>query len=110
MIQRKKKKTARIGIFAVAHATYWDQFPGLRDNIMGYHRDFCEMVESCDVDVVDFGMIDSSEKAFAAADQILGAGVDVLFCNMVTYATSSVFAPIIRAVNQPVVRYCQGIA
>lgn len=103
MIQRKKKRTARIGIFAVAHATYWDQFPGLRDNIMGYHRDFCEMVESCDVDVVDFGMIDSSEKAFAAADQILGAGVDVLFCNMVTYATSSVFAPIIRAVNQPVV-------
>lgn len=103
MIQRKKKRTARIGIFAVGHATYWEQFPGLLENLLGYHKHFCEMVESCDVEISDFGMIDSSEKAFTAADQILGAGVDVLFCNMVTYATSSVFAPIIRAVNLPVV-------
>ena len=103
MIQRKKKRTARIGIFVVGHATYWEQFPGLLENLLGYHKYFCEMVESCDVEISDFGMIDSSEKAFAAADQILGAGVDVLFCNMVTYATSSVFGPIIRAVNLPVV-------
>ena len=103
MIQRKKRRTARIGVFAVGHATYWEQFPGLLENLLGYHRCFCEIVESCDVEISDFGMIDSSEKAFLAADQILGAGVDVLFCNMVTYATSSVFAPIIRAVNLPVV-------
>ena len=103
MIERKKKRTARIGIFAVAHATYWDQFPGLEDNIMGFHKDFCEMVEKQDVEVVDFGMVDSSEKAYDAVDRILGAKVDVLFCNMVTYATSSVFAPIIKEVNKPMV-------
>lgn len=103
MIGRKKKRTARIGIFAVAHGTYWEQFPGLYENIMGYHRDFCSLTESFDVEVVDFGMVDSSEKAFETADRILGAGIDVLFCNMVTYATSSVFAPIVRAVNIPVV-------
>ena len=40
MIERKNKRTAKIGIFAVAHATYWDQFDGLLDNIMGYHKDF----------------------------------------------------------------------
>lgn len=103
MIERKKKRTARIGIFAVAHATYWDQFAGLEENIMGYHRDFCEMVEKQDVEVVDFGMVDSSEKAYDAADRIQAAKVDVLFCNMVTYATSSVFAPIIKEVNKPMV-------
>ena len=103
MIERKKKRTARIGIFAVAHATYWEQFPGLKANIMGFHKDFCEMVEAQDVEVVDFGMVDSSEKAFQAVDRILAAKVDVLFCNMVTYATSSVFAPIIREVNLPMV-------
>jgi len=103
MIERKNKRTARIGIFAVAHATYWDQFPGLESNIMGYHKDFCELVEKQDVEVVDFGMVDSSEKAYEAADRILAAKVDVLFCNMVTYATSSVFAPIIRNVNIPTV-------
>ena len=103
MIERKKKRTAKIGIFAVAHATYWGQFEGLYDNIMGYHKDFCDMVEKNGVEVVDFGMIDSSEKAYDAVPKILAEGVDVLFCNMVTYATSSVFAPIIKEVNKPMV-------
>lgn len=103
MIQRKNKRTARIGVFAVAHATYWDQFDGLLDNIMGYHNDFCQMTKSNDVEVIDFGMIDSSEKAYDAVPKILAANVDVLFCNMVTYATSSVFAPIIKEVNKPMV-------
>ena len=103
MINRKNKRTARIGVFAVAHATYWAQFDGLLDNIMGYHNDFCKMTEKNDVEVIDFGMIDSSEKAYEAVPKILAANVDVLFCNMVTYATSSVFAPIIREVNKPMV-------
>lgn len=103
MIERKNKRTAKIGIFAVAHATYWAQFDGLYDNIMGFHKDFCDMVEKNDVEVVDFGMIDSSEKAYDAVPKILAANVDVLFCNMVTYATSSVFAPIVREVDKPMV-------
>ena len=103
MLDRKVKRTARIGVFAVGHGTYWAQFPDLEDNIMGYHGVFCDMVRTCDVEVVNFGMIDSSEKAFAAAEKMRGAALDVLFCNMVTYATSSVFAPIIRNVDAPVV-------
>ncbi len=103
MIERKKKRTAKIGIFAVAHGTYWAQFEGLYENIMGYHRDLCGLVEENEVEVIDFGMIDSSEKAYAAVPKILAAGVDVLFCNMVTYATSSVFAPIMREVDKPMV-------
>lgn len=103
MIERKKKRTARIGIFAVAHATYWGQFEGLYENIMGYHREFCEMTGKNEVEVVDFGMIDSSEKAYEAVEKIHAANIDVLFCNMVTYATSSVFAPIIREINKPMV-------
>ena len=56
-----------------------------------------------DVEVVDFGMVDSSEKAYDTLSRIKAACVDVLFCNMVTYATSSVFAPIIREANVPMV-------
>lgn len=103
MIERKKQRCAKIGIFAVAHATYWGQFEGLYDNIMGYHHDFCEMTRKNGVEIVDFGMIDSSEKAYAAVPEILAANVDLIFCNMVTYATSSVFAPIIKEVNKPMV-------
>ena len=61
------------------------------------------MVKVKDVEVIDFGMIDSSEKAFEAVKKIKGAGVDLLMCNMVTYATSSVFAPIIRDAGIPMI-------
>lgn len=103
MISRKNKRKARIGIFAVAHATYWGQFEGLLDNIMGYHHDFTAMVEAKDVEVVDFGMVDSSEKAFATVKAMKAANIDLLMCNMVTYATSSVFAPIIRDADIPMI-------
>ena len=103
MINRKKPRTARVGIFAVAHATYWEQFPGLEESIAGYHKDLVEMIKCHDVTVVDFGMVDSNAKAFETAQKIKGAALDVLFCNMATYATSSVFAPIIRSSDIPVV-------
>ena len=103
MIERRNRRTAKIGVFAVAHAAYWGQFEGLRDNIMGFHKTFCDMLGKNDVEVVDFGMIDSSEKSYSALEKIKASGVDMLFCNMVTYATSSVFAPIMRDAGVPVV-------
>ncbi|MBR1969799.1 MAG: L-fucose/L-arabinose isomerase family protein [Clostridia bacterium] len=103
MIERKKQRIARIGLFAVGHSTYWDQFEGLLDNLMGFHSELCELVKKNDVEIIDFGMIDSSEKAFETVQKILATNVDVLFCNMVTYATSSVFAPIIKETNKPLV-------
>lgn len=104
MIERKKKRTCRIGIFAVAHAVYWEQFPGLYESLMGYYALACGKVRSNDVELVDFGMVDSSEKAFETAPKMLGADLDLVFCDMVTYATSSVFAPILQALGKiPVV-------
>lgn len=102
-MERKITRTGKIGVFAVAHGTYWNQFEGLYDSIMGYHKQLVEKVKKNNVDVIDFGMIDNSESAFSILKEIKAADVDVLFCNMVTYATSSVFAPIIRAVDLPVV-------
>lgn len=103
MITRKNKRTARIGIFAVAHATYWNQFEGLYESLMGFHKDLCGMVKANDVEIIDFGMIDSSEKSYAAAKKMQAADLDIIFCNMTTYATSSVFAPILKEVDRPVI-------
>lgn len=104
MIKRKNKLTARIGIFAVAHATYWSQFDGLYSKLMGvYHHDFIEIVKKNDVEIVDFGMIDSSEKSYQKINEIAASNIDLLMCNMITYATSSVFAPIIREINVPII-------
>lgn len=103
MIQRLKKRTATIGIFAVGHDTYWGQFEGLLDNLMRYHSVFKELVEENDVQVTDYGMIDSSIKSFDIVKKMKGDNIDILFCNMVTYATSSTFAPIIRNMDIPVI-------
>lgn len=103
MIERKVKRSAKIGVFAAAHATYWEQFPGLRDNIMKYHGDFIDIVNKNEVEVIDFGMIDSSEKAYEKIKEMKASSLDLIICNMVTYATSSVFAPIIRDIDAPVI-------
>ena len=103
MIERAKARYAKIGIFAVSHSTYDGQFPGLYSNLNRYHKELIGLIEKNRVEVVDFGMIDTSEKAFDAVSKMQGAGLDLVVCNMVTYATSSVFAPIIREVNVPVI-------
>lgn len=103
MIERKAQRIGKIGIFAVGHGVYWDQFPGLLDNLMNHHRFLTEKLKANGVEVVDFGMIDTNEKGYAAVRCINSAGVDLLMCNMVTYATSSVFAPILRQATAPMI-------
>ena len=103
MIERRKERSARIGVFAVAHAAYWDQFEGLLDNIMGYHRDLLKKLGANGVELIDFGMVDSSEAAYETVKAIRAADLDLLMCNMVTYATSSVFAPILRDSGLPMI-------
>lgn len=93
----------KIGVFWVVHNTYFDQFPGLEDNLKGYHADLIEKINQNDVEVVDFGMVDSSMRSFEVLNEMKAANLDLVFCNMITYATSSVFAPIMRDINLPVV-------
>ncbi len=103
MIQRKALRTAKIGIFAVGHSAYWAQFEGLHETLMRYHKHLCGKIAVGGVELIDFGMVDSSERAFLIAKQMRAHDLDLLFCNMVTYATSSVFAPILRESGLPIV-------
>lgn len=103
MIERKNKRTAKVGVFAVGHKTYWQQFEGLLSNLMQYHAEFKKIVEGNEVEVVDYGMVDDSIAAYDAIEKIKAGKLDLLFCNMLTYATSSTFAPIIRDAGVPVV-------
>ena len=66
MIERKNKRVGRIGVFGVAHPVYWDQFPGLLDTLMQFHEDFKKILAANDVEIVDYGMIDTNTKAFDA--------------------------------------------
>ncbi len=103
MLKRVPAKRPVIGIFAVAHGTYWNQFPGLKENMQKYHSDFVALVAKNEVEIVDLGIVDDSITANEAAVQLNAADVDLIFCNMITYATSSVFAPVLRNCSAPVV-------
>ena len=103
MLERLAKRTARIGLFGVGFDIYWPQFEGLYDQLSIYHRDMKELIQKNDVEVIDFGIVDSSDKAFETVKKIREAGLDLLFCNMLTYAVSSIFTPILRDSGLPIV-------
>lgn len=102
-IERRTPLKATIGILGVGHAAYWPQFDGLLD-VMHQKMDiFRKKVEKLQVDVVDFGMVDDSASAYRALKEIRKQDIDLLFVDMVTYATSATFAPLIQSLNIPIV-------
>lgn len=103
MIERKNERYAKIGVFAVAHAVYFTQFEGLFESLSEKHRELVKKLEMNGVEVVDVGMVDSSEKGFEAAAILNSENVDLIMCNMITYATSSVFAPVLRECRAPMI-------
>jgi L-arabinose isomerase len=103
VIPRRKPLTARVGVFGVGHHTYWGQFEGLLDEM---HRKLAvleQKVRSQDVEVINFGMVDQARAAYALRDRIKAAQLDLVFCDMVTYATSATFGVLIRDLDIPIV-------
>ena len=103
IIQRRKPLTARVGVVAVGHHTYWDQFEGLLDELMGKVDIFVDRLAGHSVQVETFGMIDRAAAAYAALPKIKAADLDLLFVDMVTYATSSTFGILVRDLDLPIV-------
>ena len=102
-VERRKPLVAKIGVFGVGHETYWGQFPGLLEELTGKLTDFCHQVENKGAEVVNFGLIDNALKAADAIPVIQAANLDLLFCDMVTYATSATIGRIFSQINVPIV-------
>ncbi len=105
LIARRKPLTANIGLFGVGLDIYWQQFPDLLDALIGYMDVFEKMVQTNHVQTVNFGMIDNAEVAYAKLKEMKAADLDLVFCDMLTYATSSTFGIIIREFR---CAYCAG--
>jgi L-arabinose isomerase len=103
LIPRRKPLTARVGLFGVGHFTYWGQFEGLLDEMHRKLGTLVKKVQGCGVDVVNFGMIDNAKSAYALRDKLKAAQLDLIFCDMVTYATSATFGVLIRDLDVPIV-------
>ena len=104
-IERKKKTIPRIGVFGVGYFKYWDQFEGLLDSLKEKQSVFIEKIKSrkIDVEIIDFGLIDNVQSAYDLVPRLKAANLDLIFCDMLTYATSNTFGIIIKSMEVPVV-------
>lgn len=102
-VPKVKHAPARIGIYGVGHHTYWHQFdtllPALQEKLARFQR----YVEDQGDEVFNFGISDNAGTAYAAVEKIIAADLDLLFVDMLTYATSSTIAVVFREINIPIV-------
>lgn len=102
-VERRKARTANVGIFGVGYHVYWEQFPGLLDELMAKLEVLVGRVAATGVRVHNFGMVDKAQAAYALAPQLKAADLDLVFCDMLTYATSATFGVLVRSLDVPIV-------
>ncbi len=102
-IVRRKQTIARIGVFGVGYYKYWNQFDGLLDALKAKQSVFLAKLNKHDVEVIDFGIVDNVKSAYDLVPVLKAANLDLIFCDMLTYATSSTFGTIIRSIDVPIV-------
>ena len=102
-VERRKPLTANVGVVSVGLDTYWKQCPGLYDDMRKKTAVFEKRIASHQVKVSSFGISDNPQKAVSLVPAMKAADLDLLFVDMVTYATSSTFAPFVRELKCPIV-------
>jgi L-arabinose isomerase len=94
---------AKIGLFGIGLDTYWPQFKGLKDRLLGYQEYIAGRLGSLGAEVLDAGLVDTPDKARAAADAFNGSGVDMIFLYISTYALSHTVLPVAQRAKVPIV-------
>jgi L-arabinose isomerase len=93
----------RIGLFGIGLDTYWPQFEGLRERLVGYTEVVAQRLVQPSVQVVNLGLIDSPEKAVDAGHRFRREDVDLIFLYVTTYALSSTVLPVVRRARVPII-------
>ncbi|MBE0652248.1 MAG: L-fucose/L-arabinose isomerase family protein [Bacteroidales bacterium] len=93
----------KIGLFGIGLDTYWDQFDGLLDRLIGYQNQIASRLSKPDVTVIDAGMVDNPFKAKKAAKLFAEKDVDTVFLYISTYALSHNVLPVVQKIKVPIV-------
>lgn len=93
----------RIGVFNVGFHRYWGQFPGLREQLDGYRREFEARVADLGADVISAGLVDTVERGRCAGESLAAQHVDLVFCFVTTYVQSGFVLPAVQRCGAPVV-------
>ena len=97
------KKSAKVGLYGVGLDTYWPQFEGLYDRLVGYQAQVEQKLQNLGAEVVNVGLVDSPQKAVDAAATFQQEDVELIFLYVSTYALSSTVLPVVNKLKKPVV-------
>ncbi len=94
-------KKARIGLVSLGHYIYFNQFEGLKEELMAKGDRFKEYINPEKCDIVDLGYVDCADGAIECAKGAKREDLDLLFVLLSTYVTSAAAAPFIRYIDCP---------
>jgi L-arabinose isomerase len=93
----------RIGLFGIGLDAYWPQFHGLKERLEGYLGRVASKLARPNVEIVNLGLVDNPDRAFAAGREFRREDVDIIFLHVTTYALSSTVLPVVRRAGVPVI-------
>jgi L-arabinose isomerase len=102
-LSNNSKSALKIGLFGIGLATYWPQFDGLKERLEGYLGTVEKKLSDLHPAIVNAGLVDTPDKAFAAGKLFKTEDVDVIFLYVTTYALSSTVLPVVQRAKVPVI-------
>ncbi len=93
----------KIGLFAIGLDTYWPQFEGLKQRLEDNLKTVENRIKEIHPQVVNAGLVDNVDKAFAAGKLFSTEDVDLIFLYVSTYALSSTVLPVVQRAKVPVI-------
>ena len=93
---------AKVGVFSIALGAYLPQFPSLVPEFEAQYDAFKKTLPDT-VEIIDGGMVTTKEQSQAAGDLFRAADVDLVFLQLLTYATSYNMLPAVKDLDVPVV-------
>jgi L-arabinose isomerase len=111
----------KIGLFAIGLDTYWPQFEGLQQTMESNLQLVAEQLaanfpvnpsatastathpEPHYPSIINAGLVDTIDKAFAAGSLLRREEVDLIFLYVSTYALSSTVLPVVQRAKVPVI-------
>jgi L-arabinose isomerase len=93
----------RIGLFGIGLDTYWAQFEGLKNRLLGYQARIAGKMAAFGVEIVDAGLADNPDTARHTAELFREKRVEGVFLYISTYALSHTVLPVAQRLQVPVV-------
>ncbi len=93
----------KIGLFGIGLDAYWPQFTGLKERLEGYLDIVEEKLTAMHREIINAGLVDNVDKAFAAGDLFRREGVDIIFLYVTTYALSATVLPAVQRTKAHVI-------